>query len=187
VCIGGEFALTDGSQVGFARHHSPEASDGVFDAALLPRAMGIAEEGFDAEGSGPSQAMMLGELGTIIEADALSQGFWERLEFARDAAGGEHGFAIEGLVDDREAGVALVEDEHILPIFGEQHIVGLPMAWLGPIGGFGGPFGERQAVFDQLDRAAATAPAPSPAGLVARQQAMEIIFLGRAMIDVAID
>jgi len=49
------------------RGNGPQTSDGVFDAALLPGAVRIAEESFDIDGS--VQPVMLGKFGSIVEAD----------------------------------------------------------------------------------------------------------------------
>jgi hypothetical protein len=59
--------VRQGGDVGFAREVSAQSSDGVFDAALLPRGARVAEEGLDAELVG--DALMAGELGSIVEGD----------------------------------------------------------------------------------------------------------------------
>ncbi len=59
-------------EVSFAGQVAAHASDGVFDAPLLPRFVGVAEEGGEAEALG--ELVMLGELGAVIEGDGLAQG-----------------------------------------------------------------------------------------------------------------
>jgi len=53
-------------EIGLAGDEAPHAADGVFDAALLPGCMGIAEEGRHAEGV---EAVVAGELGAIVEGE----------------------------------------------------------------------------------------------------------------------
>ena len=65
--IGAELSVADVVEVGFAREDPAQAADGIFDAALLPWAPDIAEEGLDAEAF--VEAVMLGELGAVVEGD----------------------------------------------------------------------------------------------------------------------
>jgi len=62
----------EGGEIGFTGEVAAEASDGVFDAAFLPRFVGVAEEGGEAEALGELE--MLGELGSVIEGKGLAQG-----------------------------------------------------------------------------------------------------------------
>src|SRR5581483_5307521 len=68
VVVGGdagvEEVIVDGGDVCVARQEAPQATDGVFDGALLPGAMGITEEGLDAELV--DQDEMLGKLGAVV-------------------------------------------------------------------------------------------------------------------------
>ena len=66
----GEALLGEGRQIGFARQRSAEAADGVFDAALLPGCVWVAEVGFEAE---LVQAVMASELGAVVEGDGAAQ------------------------------------------------------------------------------------------------------------------
>ena len=54
------------SQVGFSRKPSAHSSDGVFNAAFLPRRMGIAKESAHRESM---ESVVVSELGAIIEGD----------------------------------------------------------------------------------------------------------------------
>jgi hypothetical protein len=130
---------------------------------------------------------MLSELGTVVEADGFAQELWDRPQPVGDTACGELGLPVRWLIDDGEAGLPFVKDEDVVAIFGEQHVIGFPMAWLGSIGGFGGPFGKRHTQFDEVEGTAALTPIATAPRLVAGQQAVPIIFLRRAMVDVAID
>ena len=56
-----------GSQIGPAGQGSAQAADGVFNPALLPGCVRVAEEGLDAEG----MEVMAGELRAIVEGDGL--------------------------------------------------------------------------------------------------------------------
>src|SRR5262245_45943879 len=54
----------EGSEIGFARDEAAQPADGVLDAAFLPRGVGVAEEGLDAE---VVELVVAGELGAIVE------------------------------------------------------------------------------------------------------------------------
>src|SRR5216684_3741428 len=80
--IGGSAGIegigVDGREVGFAGQGASHAPDGIFDAALLPGAMGIAEEGLHTKLG--IELMVEGELGTVIEGDGLAQRVGQELE-----------------------------------------------------------------------------------------------------------
>jgi len=88
--------------------------------------MGIAEEGLDAEGL--VKPVMLGELGSVVEADGFAHRLWKLAELTSDGPGGEDGFSIDRALNDAEAGLPFVENKQPLAISGEQHEVGFPMA-----------------------------------------------------------
>ena len=147
--------------------------------------MRIAEEGLDAEGF--VKPVMLGELGSIIEADGLAYRRWKFAEVTGDGPSGEDSLSIERMLNDAEAGLPLMENEQPLAISGEQHEVGLPMARRPAAFDLRGSFSDRAPLFDEAGRAAAWAsPAPS-SEFVARQQAVPVILLGSTMIDETID
>ncbi|AJP72704.1 hypothetical protein TS85_14375 [Sphingomonas hengshuiensis] len=177
--------MADGVEVGFAREASAQSADGVFDTALLPWGSDIAEEGLDAEAV--VKAVMFGELGAVVEADGPAQILGDMAQSACDPACGQLGSAVGWLVEDGVACVALVQDEDIVPISGEQHIVGFPMARLCAIPGFEGAFADRPALFDEAGRASALAAIAAAPCLAAGQKAVPVVLLGRAMIDVSID
>ncbi len=58
-------------QVGLARQGAPHPSDGVLDAAFLPRRVGVTKEGLDAK---IMESMMPCELGAVVEGDRLTPG-----------------------------------------------------------------------------------------------------------------
>jgi hypothetical protein len=61
---GGEDVVgLEGVEVGGSGEVSSEASDGVFDAAFLPGAVRVAEEGVEAD------LVVFGELGSVIEGN----------------------------------------------------------------------------------------------------------------------
>jgi len=130
---------------------------------------------------------MLGELGAVVEADGSAQMFGKLAELVADTAGGQRCFAVGWLVEDGEAGLPLVQDEHVLPIFGEEHVVGFPMSRLGPLFGLLWSFRDWPALLDEACRAATAQALPSAPGLMAGQQAVPVILLGRAVVDVSID
>jgi len=177
--------VADGVEVGFAGEASSQSADGIFDAALLPRASDIAEEGLDAETA--VEAVMFGELGTVVEADGLAQILRDMAKSSVDTARGQFGFPVGWLVEDGVAGLAFMQDEDIVPICGEQHVVGFPMTWLGAIPGFDGPFADRATLLDEAGRTPSLATVAATPCLATGQQAMPVILLGRAMIDVSVD
>jgi hypothetical protein len=68
VCDDGiELGLRQGGEVSFSGKCASEASDGVFDAALLPRCSGIAEVSADAEVA--CEVLVPVELGAVIEGN----------------------------------------------------------------------------------------------------------------------
>ena len=147
--------------------------------------MGIAEEGLDAEGL--VKPVMLGELGSVVEADGFAHRLWKVAELAGDGRSGEDSFSIDRVPNDAEAGLSFVENQQSLAISGEQHEVGFPMARRFAAFDLGGSFSYRAPLFDEAGRAAAWA-SPAPASeLVTRQQAVPVILLGRTMIDETID
>ena len=147
--------------------------------------MGIAEEGLDAEGF--VKPVMLGELGSVVEADGFAHRLWKFAELTGDGPSGEDGFSIERVQNDAEAGLSFVENQQPLAISGEQHEVGFPMARHMADFDLGGSFSDRASLFDEAGRAAAWASAAPSSEFMARQQAVPVILLGRTMIDETID
>src|SRR5258708_21842797 len=109
--------------------------------------MGIAEEGLDAEGF--VKPMMLGELGSVVEADGFAHRLWKFAELADDGSGGEDSFSIDRLSNHVEAGLSLVENEQSLAISGEQHEVGFPIAGRAAAFDLAKSFGDRAPLFDE--------------------------------------
>src|SRR5260370_31099457 len=107
--------------------------------------MGIAEEGLDAEGC--VKPVMLGELGSVVEADGFAHLLWKLGELAGDGPSGKSGFSIERMLNDAEAGVPFVENRQPLAISGEQHEVGFPMARHLAAFDLGGPPGHPPPLF----------------------------------------
>jgi hypothetical protein len=119
--------------------------------------MGIAEEGLDAEGL--VKPVMLGELGSVVEADGFAHRLWKSAELTGDSRSGEDGFSIDRPLRDAEAGLSFVQDQQPLAISGEQHEVGFPVARHFTAFDLGGSFGDRAPLFDEAGRAAASASA----------------------------
>jgi hypothetical protein len=84
-----EAPIGKGCEVGLARNETAQTADGVFDAALLPGRVGVAEEGFDGEAVKPA---MTGELSAIVEGHGLAQprgqAFEDGVQMRGDAIGG---------------------------------------------------------------------------------------------------
>jgi hypothetical protein len=130
---------------------------------------------------------MLGELGSVVEADGFAHRLWKLAELASDGPSGKNGFSIERMLNDAEAGLPFLENQQPLAISGEQHEVGFPMARHLATFDLGGPFGDRAPLFDEAGGTAAWASAAASSEFMARQQAMPVILLGRTMIDETID
>jgi hypothetical protein len=147
--------------------------------------MGIAEESLDAEGF--VKPVMLGELGSIVEANGFAHRLWKFAELTGDGPGGAGSFSIGRVPNDIEAGLSFVQNEQALAISGEQHEVGFPMARHLAAFDLGGPFGDWAPLFDEAGGASASASAVPSFEFVARQPAMPIVLLSRTMIDETID
>ena len=147
--------------------------------------MGIAEEGLDAKDL--VKPVMLGELGSVVEADGFAHRLWKFAELTGDGPSGEDSFSVDRLLNDAEAGLSFVENKQSLATSGEQHEVGFPMARRPAAFDLGGAFGDRAPLFDEAGGAAAWASAVPSFGFVAGQQAMPIVLLGCTMIDETID
>ena len=68
----------DEIEVSFAWQRASQAANGVLHAAFLPGAMGIADEGLDAEGF--VKPVMLGEFVSVVEADGFAYRLWKLAE-----------------------------------------------------------------------------------------------------------
>ena len=120
-----ESGCRDGLEVSFTWQRSSQQADGIFHAAFLPGTVGIAEECLDAEGF--VKPVMLGELGSVVEADGFAHRLWKFAELTGDCSSGEDGFSIDWALNDAEAGLSFVENQQPLAAPGEQHEVGFPM------------------------------------------------------------
>jgi hypothetical protein len=67
-----DFLVGDAVDVDVARQPAPESAIGVFDAALLPGGIGVAEPCRHV--AHVSQQAVLGEDGVVVEGDGLAQG-----------------------------------------------------------------------------------------------------------------
>src|ERR1700704_5085166 len=108
--------------------------------------MGIAEEGLHAEGF--VKPVMLGELGSVVEANGFAHRLWKVAELTGDGPRGEDSFSIDRVLNDAEAGLSFVQNKQPLAISGEQHEVGFPVARQLAAFGLGGSFGDGAPLFD---------------------------------------
>ena len=123
---GGEEALLrESGEIGFSGDEATQATDGVFDAALLPRGVRITEEGLDGV---VVELVMASELGAIVEGDGLSERRRQGGEESEKMLGDGIGFfAGRSRCDDQPA-VAIVNGENGLAVFGKENEVGFPMS-----------------------------------------------------------
>jgi len=170
VVVGGDHLAEssgwEGGEVGLARDEAAHAADGVFDAALLPGRMRIAEEGLDGEAV---QQQMTGELGAVVEGNGLSQALWQGGEQADEMAGDATRHLAGEADAKQEARGALVHGQDGLAVFGEHHQVGFPMARDAAIGDLYRPFCQRNTALDEACGAPALVAADTALALAARQ------------------
>ncbi len=146
--------------------------------------MGIAEEGFNAEGF--VKPVVLGELVSVVETDGFTHRLWEFGELTGDGPSGGYSFFIDLALNHAEAGLSFVENQQPLTTSGEHHEIGFPVARRAAVFDLGGSFGDRAPLFDEA--AGATAKSSAPASdFMARQQTIPVILLSRTMIDETID
>jgi hypothetical protein len=123
IVVGGDEGIedfgADGEEIGFTRQGPAHASDCVLDTALLPGAVGIAEEGLDTEVG--FEAVVLGELGAVVESDGLAQLGWQGLEPGDELASGGFGSFVWLSSEDEDTGHALVGDQDGLAIGFEEN------------------------------------------------------------------
>jgi len=183
---GVELVVGERSEVGLSGEEAAHPSDGVFDAALLPRRVGVAEEGLELDGM---QAGVLSELGAVIEGDGLAQRLWQGIEEAEQEVCDEACGLMGGALADEDTGGAFVECEDGLAIGGEEHEVALPMSGHAAVLGLARPFGDGDAVLDEVCGASALLTAKAALGFGAGQIAApgEVLMAGDLGVDEAVD
>ena len=101
-------------EVGFSGDVATQPADGVFDAPLLPGAVGIAEEGANTEACG--EHVVVGELGAVVDGECPVHGGRQGSEPFRELAA-DVGGGFVGLSGDEDvARLSLVGDERDLAI-----------------------------------------------------------------------
>jgi hypothetical protein len=116
------------TEVCFAGKEATEPSVGVFDAALLPGTMWIAEVRMDTEGL--AELVMVGELGAFVLREGSAELLGQAGESGAQLLVGWLGLSVGGLIEKDEAGVALLCDRDGLTVLAEQDVVGFPVSWL---------------------------------------------------------
>jgi len=176
----------DCCEVGLAGDEASHSADGVFDAAFLPRGVGVTEEGLQIEAV---QVRMAGEFGAVVEGYGSAQPLGEGLEQLLDQAGDEGcGFVVRP-GGEQDARGAFVHGKDGLAVFCEHHEVGFPVPWRLPIAGFGGSLRDGDTAFDEGRRAAAAGASPSAFAFGAREIEPPAIVLGAGDlgVDEAVD
>src|SRR3981081_3700623 len=122
-----DFLVGQAIDVDVTRQPAPQAAIGVFDSALLPRGISIAEPG--GHGAHALQQTVLGESRVIIESVAQRRFYAsEDRQHDRDGLGG--GLSGEPR-SEGHAGFAFMENEHGPGRLADDEVA-LPMADLGP-------------------------------------------------------
>ena len=86
----------------------------------------------------------------------------------------------------KEAGHSFLRHEQGLAIAAEQHVIGFPVSFLFALIDKSRTFIDGDAVFDMMDRAAATFAQPATAMFFLRQKPVPVILLATAMVDKAV-
>jgi len=181
-----EARLAQGREVGLTRNEAAHAANGIFDAALLPRRIGIAEEGLNIDAMEP---MMACELGAVVEGDGPAQVRRQHFEERQQLFGDRLCGLIGRPGGKQDAALALMHGEHGLTVFGEQHQVGFPMTCGLAVGHGGRPLSDGNTAFDQACRAAAPAATQAALALAARQIVPPAVVFGAGDlgVDEAVD
>lgn len=166
---------------GFQRDEPPNSAIHVFDAALLPRAMRIAEIGLDAD-----------RIELVVEEKfrpvVLRQRAAKRRRQGRkpvfkmiDSRLGRLCFL---LGDEGKAGASFLSDQQIVFFVRKHKEVGFPVTILAALIDMKRPFSNRNAVFYVFQRPVRTS-APTAFAFCARQQVSPAIVVGS--VDLSID
>src|SRR6266436_3341014 len=159
----------------------------AFSMVPFCQAVGIAEEGLDAEPV--DQDEVLSELGAVVEGDGLAQLRIDRGETSQQALGRREGGFARLLGGQYSPGFALLRNEDGLAGGCEQHEVGLPMSEGVPELDLGGARSDGNAAFYQADGGATGAAAAAALELGSGQVMAPGAVVGAAdlIIDEAID
>src|SRR5215210_4055009 len=161
-----EALLIELGEVGLSGQEAAHASDGVLDAAFLPRSVRIAEEGLYADGF---EVVVAGELGAIVEGDGAAERLGQSAEGSSDGRSDRLGvFGRQGTAD-QGAAHSLVQHEQVLAVAGKGHQVGFPVAWDQTLGGLGRALRECYALRHFQGWTAALPAAPAALELGAGQ------------------
>src|SRR5690242_17586876 len=133
-------------EVGFAWKEAAKPTNRVLDRALLPRAMCVAEEGFDAELV--DQQLVASELGAVVEGDGVAHSRVEGFEPGDQPLGSREG-SLSGLLGGQQgARLAFQRDENGLARRSEQHEVRFPVPEALPPLDLCGPLSNGNTAFD---------------------------------------
>jgi hypothetical protein len=113
-------------EVGFPQQIPAQPAMCVFDTALLPRGMGIAEIGFETK---CMQTVIPGELSTVVEGKCFSQALWQEAEPILKMLCDEVCGFVFGPVCQENAGRALVEGENVLSVLCKADEIAFPVPW----------------------------------------------------------
>ena len=177
----------DGVEIGLSRQGPSHAADGVFDAAFLPGAMGVAEEGLDAKTG--VEAMMFGELGSVVEGDGAAKFRRQGLEPGQQLAGRGIGGLAGVAGEEKEAGGALAGDQEGLSGRREEHEIGFPVAGDATMLNRLGALNDGNTMLDEGDRRSVRPAPPTPLelGLGKIQTPCAVVGAPDLGVDEAVD
>ena len=185
VVVGGDEAVEtagrERGKVGFAGDEAAHSPDGIFDTALLPGRVGIAEEGLDRQAA---QQEVTSKLGAVIEGHGLAERLWQAGEQVEEMTGNAMG-RLAGQADrQQEAGLALVHGEDRLAVFCEHHQIGFPVPAGRAIGGLDGPVCHGNTAFNEVWGAATLSAATASFALAAGQIVSPAVVLGAGNLGI---
>jgi len=177
-----EAFVGEGCEIGLSGEDASQSADGVFDAALLPGGVGIAEEGLGGE---VVQPIVSGEFGAIVEGDGLAQIRRQCREEGKKLLGDGVGFfAVRSRCNDQPA-VTIVNGEDGLAVFGKENEIGFPMSGGLAIGGRSRALSDGNPGFDEACRTAAAAASEAAFALAPGQKEAPAEVVGA--IDLSVD
>ena len=181
-----ELAVVNGGEIGLSGKKSACTSDGVFDAALLPGRMRVAEVGLESK---VVEQKVARELCAVVKGDGLAERLGHKLQNLPELACDEVCRLVGGSLGNEDTRSSLMQGEDGLPVFGEQHEIGFPMSGNGAGVNDGGTLSDGHPLLNEVCGASALMSAKATLGLGAGQIVAPgiVVVAGDLGIDEAVD